>query len=598
MIRRPLRPLARILQARDQGVDPDRIEAQERAARLAACQKAERRKAERRLVLLGGAFVLGFGLVAAQMARVSASEPEPERSAGLANPILSDRADIVDRNGRVLATNVATTSLYAHPKSMVDPRAAADGLARIFPDLDAEELFEDFTGSQKFLWIERSISPEQHQLVHDLGEPGLLFGRRQSRLYPNGRILAHTLGGARYGREGVHSAEVLGRAGIELGLNSRLTDPKKTDEPLVLSIDLAAQTAMEEVLAEGMETMNAKGAVGILMEADTGQIRAMASLPDFDPNNRPTGLFEGDPSDNPLFNRALQGRYELGSTFKPFTVALALETGLVAPQTMVDSKSPMKWGRYRIRDFKDYGPQLSVEDIIVKSSNVGTARIAIEQGGAAQRRFLENLGLMTPLRVELAESSSSAPILPRTWSELTTMTVSYGHGISVTPLHLAAAYATIANGGYRVEPSFIENPNIDKTDNPQVISERTSRQVRDIMRQVMVRGTAREADVEGYALAGKTGTADKPLPGGGYARDKVISTLASVFPAANPKYVLIVALDEPTTIINKTSFRTAGLTAAPVAADIVRRLAPILGMRPGDFGTEGPEVLYTLAGNN
>ena len=597
MIRRPLRPLARILAARATGADPDLVEAEERAARLAAMHQAERQRAETRLLLLGAVFVLAFSTVAGRMALLSAAIPV-EPSAGVASePIRAQRADIVDRDGKILATNMITAALYAQPPQMVDPRRAADELAAIFPDLDADRLHARLTNGRKFLWIKRTISPEQRQRVHDLGEPGLLFGPRETRLYPNGPVAAHVLGGAGFGREGVRAAEVVGQAGVESALDARLRDTERTSEPLRLSIDLGAQIALEEVLAAGMAEMQAKGAVGILMEADTGQIRAMASLPDFDPNRRPPLPKSGDPAESPLFNRAAQGRYELGSTFKPFTVALALDSGMVAPTTLVDTKGPMRWGRFTIRDYRNYGPRLTVEDVIVKSSNIGTARLAIERGAPAQRAFLDSLGLFDAVPVELAEAGRATPLLPTRWSDLTTMTVSYGHGIAVTPLHLAAAYATIANGGLKVTPSLIEGAE-PPTEANRVISATTSAQIRQMLREVVLRGTASFADVEGYEIAGKTGTADKPLPTGGYARDQVLSTFASVFPASDPRYVLVIALDEPVFLHESGQrFRTAGWTAVPVAARVVRRVAPVLGLRPEPVPAPEPRALYTLAGN-
>jgi cell division protein FtsI (penicillin-binding protein 3) len=594
MIRRPLRPLARILTARAQGADPNLVEAEERAARLAERHKAERAKAETRLLLLGIAFVIGFSAVAGRMALVSASVPvEPRRHAG--EPIHAQRADIVDRNGAVLATNIVTASLYAQPQDMIDPRAAADSLSKIFPDLDPDDLFRRFTDGRKFMWIKRSISPEQRQWVHDLGEPGLLFGPREARLYPNGAVAAHVLGGAGYGREGVSAAEVVGVAGVERTFDARLRDPARVDEPLRLSLDLEVQTALEDVLQQGMAEMNAKGAVGILMEAATGQIRALASLPDFDPNNRPP-LPATDPADSPLFNRAAQGRYELGSTFKPLTVAMALEAGLVSPQTLVDTKGPMKWGRFRIRDFHNYGPRLTVEDVLVKSSNIGAAHIGILVGAERQKAFFDRIGMLTASPVELSEAARTAPLLPHQWSDLSTITISYGHGMAVTPLHLAAAYATLVNGGLRVRPSIVES-DVRPTEADRVISAHTSAELREMMRQVVVRGTARAADVDGYDVGGKTGTADKPNATGGYSRDKTISTFASFFPAEDPKYVLVICLDEPTAVINNTSFRTAGLTAAPVLGHAVRRIAPVMGMRPDRAPDQAAPLLYTLAGN-
>lgn len=595
MTRRPLRPLARILKARDEGSDPNLIEAEERAARLEARHRAERLKAETRLLLLGLVFVLAFSTVAGRMALLSAAVPVEPRAAFTGEAIRAQRADIVDRNGTILATNIVTASLYAQPPEMVDPRRAADALARIFPDLDAGALHARFTDGRKFMWIRRTISPEQRQRVHDLGEPGLLFGPRETRLYPNGAVAAHVLGGASFGREGVNAAEVVGTAGVERVFEERLRDPARTAEPLRLSIDLGVQAALEEVLAAGMAEMEAKGAFGILMEADTGQIRALASLPDFDPNLRPALPTSGDPAESPLFNRAAQGRYELGSTFKPFTVAMALDRGIVSPQTMVDTKGPMKWGRFTIRDFRNYGPRLTVEEVIVKSSNIGTARLALQMGSAAQQEMLRRIGFTEPVPVELLEAARAGPLLPERWSDLTTMTIAYGHGIAVTPLHLASAYAMLTNGGRRVRPSVVEGA--AAADEAPVITPATSAQIRDMLRQVVVRGTAKLAEVPGYEVAGKTGTADKPNASGGYSRDKVISTFAAAFPASAPQYVLVIGLDEPVARINGTAFRTAGLTAAPLAATAIRRLTPILGLRPLPSPGASEPLLYTLAGN-
>lgn len=597
MIRRPLRPLARILRAREEGRDPDLVEAEERAHRLAERHRAERAKAETRLLLLGVVFLLGFSTVAGRMALVSASMPvEPHAGTG-GDEIHAQRADIVDRNGIVLATNMVTASLYAQPRDLIDPEGAAGKLATIFPDLEAGKLAAQFTDGRKFMWIKRTISPEQRQLVHDIGEPGLLFGPRETRLYPNGAVAAHVLGGASFGREGVGAAEVVGTAGVERVFDDRLRDPAQVSKPLRLSIDLRVQTALEDVLLQGMADLNAKGAVGILMEADTGQIAALASLPDFDPNNRPALPVEGDPADSPLFNRAAQGRYELGSTFKPLTVAMGLEAGLVSPMTVVETKSPMKWGRFTIRDFHDYGPRLTVEDVLVNSSNIGSANIGLAVGAERQKAFFEKIGMMQPSPVELSEAARTAPLLPRQWSELSTITISYGHGMAVTPLHLAGAYASLVNGGLRVKPSIVAG-GAEPTEADRVVSERTSRQMRSMLRQVVVRGTARQADVPGYDVAGKTGTADKPNEQGGYARDKTIATFASFFPADDPKYVLVICLDEPSTVINNTTFRTAGLTAAPVLAHAIRRIAPVLGLRPEAPVRAETPLLYTLAGNH
>ena len=592
MTRTPLRPLARILAARRDGENPDSIERENLEARHEADRDSQRERAEGRLLVLGIAFLCAFSMVGLKMSVMAGSDPVEPKSAASGAQIVAARADITDRNGRILATNLTTHSLYAQPHQMIDPDRAARELARIFPDLDDEKLFKQFTGKRKFLWIKRRISPEQQQAVFDIGEPGLLFGPREMRLYPNGSLMAHVLGGAGFGREGVSAAEVVGVAGVEKAMDEELRDPGRGDVPLALSLDLTVQAAVEDVLSGGMRLMNAKGAAAVLMDVKTGEILSLASLPDFDPNDRPRPLITGDQADSPLFNRAVQGLYELGSTFKIFTTAQGVEERLVSRTTWIETKGPMTWGRHKIRDFKDHGPALTVEDVIVESSNIGTARIAMMIGAERQQDFLSKLGLFKPVPVELIEATGAKPLLPKRWSEIHTMTVSYGHGLSASPLHLAQAYATLLNGGRVVTPSLLKG---GKPLGEQVVSPNTSKQMREFLRQVVVRGTASMGEVPGYHVAGKTGTADKPKPQGGYYDDKVIATFASVFPANDPKYVLVVSLDEPVETSGPKPRRTAGWTAVPVAAQIIRRTAPLLGMAPDieHRGTQG----VTLARN-
>lgn len=592
MIRTPLRPLARILKARARGEDTHAIEAENLRLRHEAVRDHARLRAEGRLLVLGAMFAIAFGTIGMRMGALAGTTPQEPQAAATGNPIIGQRADIVDRNGRILATNLDTHALYAHPRDMVNPAHAAAELVKIFPALDADRLLADFTGDRKFLWIRKQISPEQMQAVHDIGSPGLLFGPREMRLYPNGALASHILGGASYGREGVASAEVIGVAGVEREFDALLRDPAGEGKPLVLSIDLTVQAAAEDVLAGGMSIMNAKGVASVLMDLHTGEIISMVSLPDFDPNNRPQVLLTGDQSDSPLFNRAVQGVYELGSVFKIFAVAQAMELGLINQDTMIDTKGPLQWGRFRIRDFHDYGAQLSATDVIVKSSNIGTARIALDIGAPRQQAFLASLGFSKATPVELSEAPSGVPLLPKNWSEISTMTISYGHGLSSSPLHLAAGYASLLNGGTLVEPTLIKRDTPQT--GPRVISESVSASVRDMLRQVVVRGTASFGEVEGYDVGGKTGTADKPKErGGGYYDDKVISTFAAVFPANDPKYILIVTLDEPSENSGEKPRRTAGWTAVPVAAEMIRRTAPLLGLRPQVDSSEPIGVTLT-----
>lgn len=578
MIRTPLRPLARILPARARGENPDLIERENIAQRHSDMEARARTRAEGRLLVLAAFFVCAYVAIGGRMAVMATSEPaEPVSVRGSA--IANQRADIVDREGRILATNFETFSLYAQPPQMVDPLDAADKLVSIFPDLDRERLVKDFTGSRKFLWIKKKISPEQMQAVHDIGDPGLMFGPREMRLYPNGKLASHVLGGASFGKEGVNAAEVIGVAGVEKQFDDYLRDPANGGKPLALSLDLSIQDATEEVLYGGMKLMNAKGATSILMDVHTGEVISVASLPDFDPNERPRPPTSGfDPSESPLFNRAVQGVYELGSTFKIFTAAQAMELGLVNPDTIIDIRGPLRWGKFSIRDFSNYGKELSVTRIIEKSSNIGTARLAQQIGTERQRAFLDRLGMLKATPFEIVEASGGQPLLPKNWSELSTMTISYGHGISTTPMHLAAGYAALANGGRLVQPTIL------KQNGPQmgerIVSEEVARASLDMLRGVVSSGTASMADVSGYSVGGKTGSADKPKPMGGYYKDKVIATFAAVFPTDEPKYVLIVTLDEPEIIALDKDRRTAGWTAAPVAGEMIARLAPLLGLRP------------------
>jgi cell division protein FtsI (penicillin-binding protein 3) len=595
MIRTPLRPLARILEARQKGENPDAIERENTRIRHEQMRDHARLRAEGRLFVLGAFFFCAFAVVGARMGLLATSEPVEPRAHAPGAMISASRADIVDRNGSILATNFDTHALYAQPKHMVDPVMAAKGLVRVFPDLDEERLIKDFTGERKFLWIKRKISPEQKQAVHDIGDPGLLFAPRDMRLYPNGTLAAHVMGGASFGKEGVHGAEVIGVAGVEKYFDDYLRDPANGNTPLQLSLDLSVQAAAERVLWGGMKLMNAKGATSVLMDVKTGEVISVVSLPSFDPNDRPRPATEGDASDSPLFNRSVQGVYELGSVFKIFAAAQAIELGLVNAETVIETAGPMRVGGFNIGEFqnKNYG-KLSVTDIIVHSSNRGTGRLALQIGVERQQKFLKDLGFFEATDYEIVEAAGGKPLLPQRWTDLSTVTISYGHGLSTSPMHLAAGYAAIANGGFRVKPTILKQngPQLG----PRVMSERAASDARIMLRKVVADGTASFAEVPGYFVGGKTGTADKPNPRGGYYKDKTLATFASMFPAHDPKYVLIVTLDEPVETSGDKPRRTAGWTAVPIAAEMIRRVAPLLGVRP----TVEPvnPTMVTLTGSN
>ncbi|MCA2010071.1 penicillin-binding protein 2 [Pararhodobacter sp. CCB-MM2] len=588
MIRTPLRPLARILDAREQGVNPQSIERENLRLRREQARDAGRRRAEWRLLFLAVAFFAGYAAIGAKMGMLAASpvvESEPYAGEGISGA----RADVLDRNGRILATNLVTHSLYAEMRYMIDGARAAHELVQIFPDLEEESLSQRLTDPRRrFTWIRSRVSPEQAQATHDIGEPGLLLGPRDMRLYPNGELAAHLMGGTSYGEQGVTAAEIQGVAGLEYTLNERLSDADLADVPLSLALDLPVQAVVEEVLADGLQMYNANGGSVILMDAHTGELVAMASAPTFDPNNRPAPALTGDPADSPLFNRAVQGLYELGSVMKVFAVAQALELGLVTPDTMMDTQGPIRFGRFRISDMHSMPSRMSVTDVLIESSNVGTARLAQMIGAPQQRSFLQSLGLLDYLPIELPESTRVRPQYDERWSEISMMTISYGHGLSITPLHLAAAYAAMVNGGTMVQPTLLRRP--DAPVGRRVISEQTSLQLRRMLRSVVTEGTASFGEVEGYFVGGKTGTADKPNPQGGYYEDRTVATFAGAFPMNDPRYVFVVTMDEPTIFAAGENRRTAGWTVVPVVAQMVRRVAPMLGLRPQDAADVDAEL--------
>lgn len=580
MTRTPLRPLARILEARQNGQNPDVIERENLRQRHEMMREKGRGQAQFRMGVLGLAFISGFVLIGLRIGALAATEPVEPRSTGMATSIAAGRADITDRNGNILATNLSTFAVYVQTKDLIDPTRVSTELARIFPELNADDLLRRLTDGRNFLWIRKVLSPEQKQAVQDIGDPGVMFGPREMRLYPNGNLAAHILGGATFGAEGVNSAELIGMAGIEKAMDARLRDPAQAGAPLVLSLDLTVQAAVEEVLATGITMMTAKGGAAILMDVKTGEVVALAAGPSFDPNDRPANPTQGDPSDSPLFNRAVQGIYELGSTFKIFAAAQAMELGLVHPDTQIDTRLPFKISGHSITEFDEhnYGPSLSLSDVIAKSSNVGAAHLGLMIGGERQKQFLKSLGLLDPSPIELIEAAGAKPLVPERWPELTTVNVSFGYALSGSPLNLASAYATIANGGHLVTPTLLHGQNVAL--GPAVISPATATESLNMMRRVVTEGTASLGDVPGYDVGGKTGTANKVTKAGVYTKERVVNTFACIFPIHNPKYVLVVTLDEPSEKSGPSAKRTAGWTAVPVAAEIIRRAAPLLGLRP------------------
>ena len=443
-----------------------------------------------RIYILLFTFIFAFIVIGTQMVLMAINpiSISDDRKVNLNNKF--DRKDIIDKNGVLLATNVKVNSLYAHPSEIINKEKVINSLLKIFPDSDKENLIKKLYSNKPFVWLRKTISPEQQNLVKDIGQPGLYFGPREMRIYPNGTSAAHILGGTRYGLESVDSAEILGTAGVELFYNKKLSNEDNPLEPLQLSIDIKIQALVEEILENGIKLMGAKGGSVILMDSKTGEIMSLASFPKFNPNLRPRNLFKNDPSNSPIFNRAVQGIYELGSVFKIFPVALGLDTKLIETDTKFNTHNPIRISGRTISDHKYFGPNLTVEDIIIKSSNIGTVRIAQKIGSNNLKKFYEDLGLLDSTTLELPETKGTKPQQPKKWKNLETATASYGHGIAVSPVHLATAYSILVNGGVKINPSIIKQtkPNM-QTD--KIISESTSKEVRLILEKVVTKGTAK-----------------------------------------------------------------------------------------------------------
>ncbi len=480
------------------------------------------------------------------------------------------RADIVDRNGELLATSVSVYSLVADPRAIWDPQDVARQLATVLPDLDVPALTKRLSNRERaFEWVRRGLTPRQRQSVYELGLEGLEFREEQQRAYPRGTLAGHILGYAGLDGQGL--------AGLEYAQNERLA---KGGKPVRLTIDNAVQAALEAELSAAAEEYDAIGAAGILMDARSGEIRAMASWPPLNPN-RYRDMDRDDPAH---LNRAIGETFELGSVFKPLTIAAAIEAGAVLPTDRFDVSETMIIQGREIHDFHPLHGRPDVTHILAESSNIGTVKINMMLGVRRQKAFLEEAGLLSRAPVEV--SGSAAPILPERWDDLSAATVSYGHGIAVTPLAFLSAFAALANKGEAVTPTLIVDEG--RTIEPRrVMSALTADLVVGMLRQAVVGGTGWRAEVAGYRVAGKTGTAEKPVAGG-YDQTRNITSFAAVFPADRPQYALIVVLDEPkageeTKTGQPASLRrgrAAGWNAAPTAGRIIERAAPLLGIAP------------------
>lgn len=478
------------------------------------------------------------------------------------------RPDIVDRNGRLIATDLEAPSLYADPALILDIDEAAEKLAEIFPDIDQVQLRVTLADkSRRFVWIRRGLTPRTAQRVHDLGLPGLSFRRELKRSYPLGHLAGHVLGAVNIDNRGLsgiekHIDEVIG---VEAVLGAR-----PSGSPAVqLSIDIGVQFALEDELARAVAHYTANGAAGLVMDVATGEIIAAASLPNFDPARQAQGL---DPA---RLDKNFASTFELGSIFKLATIAQALDSGGTTPDTVIDVRVPLWLGRHLIRDLHASGRPLSVRDIFVQSSNVGAARLALAAGAERQQIFLSKLGLLKPGRTEAGPIA--APNQPERWGEVETATIAFGHGLAIAPVRFAAASAMLLNGGTRVEPTLLRLNSKARETGDRIISAETSAALAQLMRRnvTLPTGTGRRADVAGYEVGGKTGTAEIAV-GGKYRGDLVMSSFLAIFPASKPEYILLVTLDRPQPAPDTAGQITAGHNAAPVAGRVIARIGPLL----------------------
>ena len=475
------------------------------------------------------------------------------------------RHEIVDRNGLVLATSIETASLVANPTIIRHEEEVAAGLHRIFTDESAASFEEKLMRKHStFLYIHRHLTPTQQQAVNDLGVPGLFFEPDIRRVYPYCGLFSHIIGYVGVDNQGL--------TGLEKSFDDSLQDPQTTT-PLQLSLDLRIQSMMREELARAIAEFDALGATGIVMSINTGEILAISSLPDFDPHQ------PGRATDEQRFNRATLGDYEMGSTFKTFTMAAALENGTVTMRGGYDASHPIHIGNFTISDAHPEGRWLSVPEIFAYSSNIGAAKMALDLGAKKQQSFLQSLGLFEPVKLEVPELAH--PIVPREWPPITAMTVAYGHGISVTPLHLIRAIAAVAGNGRLPELTLIKDGNKNKSPAAPILTAETIGHVRDLLRLVVRHGTGKSAEAPGYEVGGKTGTAEKNV-NGVYLHNAKLASFVGVFPISHPQYAILVMVDEPKGNKATHGFATGGWVSAPVVGRIVQRMAPLLAMRP-DF---------------
>ena len=525
-----------------------------------------------RLIVGAVLFAFGYAGIGVRLVDVAVLRADTEAAPAAAAAFAPgpQRADIVDRNGLLLATTIPARALYADPRLIADADATALRLAAVLPGLDLGAVARKLASERSFVWIRRTLTPREVHAVNGLGEPGLGFLPAERRIYPVSDLAAHAVGFTDIDNRGL--------AGVEARFDERLRAEPRA--PLALSIDLRFQHVVHDELARAMERFSAVGGAAVVLAADSAETLALVSLPSFDPHR--AGAGDG----GARFNRATLGIFEMGSTFKAFTVALGLESGTVTLADGYDASAPLRISRFTIRDSHAQNRWLSVPEIFMHSSNIGVAKMALAMGASAQREFLDRLGLLSKPTVELPEVG--APLAPSRWRDVNVATISFGHGVAVSPLQLAAGIAPMVNGGVWRPPTVLAAGSGGAREGRRVVSERTSRQMRQLFRLVVTHGTGKKADAEGYRVGGKTGTAEK-LTNGRYDRGRLVSSFVAAFPMDAPRFVVLAALDEPKGIAETHGYATGGWTAAPTVGRIVARIGPMAGIAPQFPNPSGPE---------
>ncbi len=483
------------------------------------------------------------------------------------------RPDLVDRNGEILAQDVKVMSVFAEPRRIIDKDEATELITAILPDVNASELRQKLGSRKGFVWIKREVTPTQREQIFRLGLPGVGFMPENKRVYPNGPLAAHALGFTNSDNAGIAGIEkyIDGQGLADLhGAGFNLAPENLA--PIAMSLDMRATHALRDELVHGMERFQAKATAAAILDVNTGEVVAAASLPDYDPNN-PTDALK-----NNNINRLTVGVYEMGSTFKALTIAMALDANKVNLNTRIDAPGAIRAGHGMIHDYHPLNRPLSVPEVFTYSSNVGTARMALMVGVEGHKAFLRKMGQLDRMVTELPENAM--PIVPRNWSEVSTMTIAFGHGLAVAPLQAMMAVAAVVNGGYLVTPTFLKRPaDFDKTKAPRVLRPETSEALRYIMRLNAEIGTAKKANIPGYFVGGKTGTAEKVV-NGHYDHHKLFTTFMALVPADKPRYLFMTVMDEPQGRPEDGHYATAAYNSGYVTGRLVERVSPILGLEP------------------